>query len=125
MECWSEKEKEWKKKIDKPDSEKEKRQKAEKGGRVERFFPLPNISYPVILFTDKRAQKNCTETEYIQRTKIIDAVHDGQSQGNLTIDLWHLSIIYVCHEHKSDVLIGYKRNEIQIWVTSCFGASCL
>lgn len=73
-----EKEQEWKKKIDKQDSEKENVKRL-KRGRVERFFPLPNISYPVILFTDKRTQKNSTETKYILRSKRIKAVHGGQS----------------------------------------------
>ena len=63
-----------KKKIDKQDREKENVRRL-KRGRVERFFPLANISYPVILFTDKRTQKNSTETEYILRSKkSIDAV---------------------------------------------------
>jgi hypothetical protein len=94
------KEQEWKKKIDKQDSEKENVRRL-KWGRVERFFPLPNISYPAILLTDKRTRKYCIETQYIQRSKRIDAVHDGQSQGNLTIDLWHLSIFYAVTNTKA------------------------
>jgi hypothetical protein len=50
------KEQEWKKKTDKQDSEKENVRRL-KRRRVELFFPLPNISYPAILFTHIRTRK--------------------------------------------------------------------
>jgi hypothetical protein len=94
---------------------KRKPQKTKRGG-VERFFPLPNISNPPFLCTDKRTRKNCIETEYIykevkyQRCTRRSVTRKPNNRFMAFID------ILSCHVHRSDVLNANKRNSLQIQV---------
>lgn len=53
----------------------------------------PNIRYSAILFTDKRTWKNLFRLNmYVKRG--MSGLYKVQSEGNITIDLLHLSIFY-------------------------------